>query len=205
MECGGSTPLCISLRRKRKLLCHAGLAAQPHTPSGQCRRPYGSAATYQKRPLFHSAKRLTYLCEALLDLAPRYGWKLEAWAVFPNHYHLVATSGETAVTLPRFIAHLHTITAREINARDKAPGRKVWFQYWDSHLTYMRSYLARLNYVHCNAVRHGLVREPARYVWCSAGWFERQAERPFCRTVMGIPSDRIKVVDDFIVDPADIR
>jgi putative transposase len=50
-----------------------------------------TAATYQKYPLFRSAKHLKYLCEALLDLAPRYGWKLEAWAVFPNHYHFVAT------------------------------------------------------------------------------------------------------------------
>jgi len=164
-----------------------------------------TAATYQKRPLFRSAKRLTYLCEALLDLAPRYGWKLETWAVFPNHYHLVATAQEKTPTLPRFLGHLHTITAKEINGQDQAPGRKVWFQYWDSLLTYTRSYLARLNYVHCNAVRHGLVRKPARYAWCSAGWFEREAERPFYQTVMAIRSDRVEVLDDFAVDPADIQ
>ncbi len=164
-----------------------------------------TAATYQKQPLFCSAKRLTYLCEALLHLAPRHGWKLEAWAVFPNHYHFVATSQQKAVTLPRFIGHLHTITAREINLQDEAPGRRVWFQYWDSHLTYPRSYLARLNYVHCNAVRHGLVRQPAHYAWSSPGWFEREAEKPFYQTVMRIRSDRVKVMDDFTVDPADIR
>jgi len=27
-------------------------------------------------------------------------------------------------------------------------GRTVWFQFWDTKLTYERSYLARLNYVH---------------------------------------------------------
>ena len=164
-----------------------------------------TGATYQKQPLFCSAKRLTYLCEALLDLAPGHGWKLEAWAVFPNHYHFVATSQEKAVTLPRFIGHLHTITAKEINCQDQTPGRKVWFQYWDSHLTYARSYLARLNYVHCNAVRHGLARQPGHYSWCSAGWFERVAEKPFYQTVMRIRSDRVKVMDDFTVDPADIE
>jgi putative transposase len=107
-----------------------------------------TAATYQRRPLFCSARRLTYLCDALLDLAPRYGWKLEAWAVFPNHYHFVATSQEKAATLKRFISHLHTVTAKGINGQDQTPRRRVWFQYWDSHLTYARSYLARLNYVH---------------------------------------------------------
>ncbi len=164
-----------------------------------------TAATYKKELRFSSAKRLSYLCGQLLRLAPLYGWKLEAWAVFPNHYHFVATSQQKADTLPRLISHLHTITAKEINIHDATPGRRVWFQYWDSHLTYLRSYLARLNYVHCNAVHHGLVRYPARYAWCSAGWFEREAERSFYRTVMGIRSDRVKVVDDFTVDAASIR
>ncbi len=180
----------------------------PHSPTHRLDRAGAymvTAATYQKQPLFWSAKRLTYLCEALLHLAPRHGWKLEAWAVFPNHYHFVATSQRKAVTLPRFIGHLHTVTAREINLQDEIPGRKVWFQYWDSHLTYPRSYLARLNYVHCNAVWHGLVRQPGQYAWCSAGWFEREAATPFYQTVMRLRSDRVKVVDDFTVDPADLQ
>jgi putative transposase len=163
-----------------------------------------TAATYQKQPFFRTAARLTFLCDSLLHLLPKYGWKLEAWAVFPNHYHFVAISQQKAVTLRKLIGHLHTITAKEINRKDKASGRKVWFQYWDSHLTYPRSYLARLNYVHCNAVRHGLVREPSQYAWCSAGWFEGEADRPFYQTVMRIRSDRVNVVDDFTVDPADI-
>lgn len=179
----------------------------PHSPTHRLESAGAymvTAATYQKQPLFRTSKRLTYLCEELLELAARYVWKLEAWAVFPNHYHFVATSQEKAVNLSRFLGHLHTVTGKEINRQDRTPGRKVWFQYWDSHLTYTRSYLARLNYVHCNAVRHGLVRQPAAYKWCSAGWFEREGERPFYKTVMGLRSDNVKVLDDFIVDPADI-
>jgi putative transposase len=164
-----------------------------------------TAATYRKQPLFCSTKRLTYLCETLLHLAPQHGWKLEAWAVFPNHYHFVGISQQKAVALPRFIGHLHTVTAKELNRLDETPRRRVWFQYWDSHLTYPRSYLARLNYVHCNAVRHGVVRLAPHYPWCSAGWFEREAERPFYQTVMRMRSDRINVMDDFVVDPADIE
>jgi len=164
-----------------------------------------TAATYRKEPLFRSAKRLTLLCEQLLDLGSKHGWRLEAWAVFPNHYHFVAIAEEKVATLPRLIGHLHTFTAKEINRQDETPGRKVWFQYWDSHLTYLRSYLARLNYVHCNAVKHGLVRRAALYPWCSAGWFEREAERPFYQTVTRMRSDRINVKDDFEVNPADIR
>ncbi len=164
-----------------------------------------TAATYQKQALFSSAKRLTYLCESLLRLAAQYEWKLQAWAVFPNHYHFVAVSPGKAVTLRRFIGHLHTVTAKEINRQDEVPGRRVWFQYWDSHLTYQRSYLTRLNYVHCNATRHGLVRQPEEYAWCSAAWFQREAEKPFHQTVTRIRSDRVRVVDDFTINPTDIQ
>ena len=164
-----------------------------------------TAGTYQKQPFFRSAKRLTYLCESLLNLAASRGWKLEAWAIFPNHYHFVATSQENAEKLRQFVGHLHYITAKQINGEDDAAGRKVWFQYWESKLTYQKSYFARLNYVHTNAVRHGLVCKAEQYEWCSAGWFHRKAERSFYETVMRIPSDRIKVMDEYVVEPGDTR
>ena len=164
-----------------------------------------TAATYEKLPIFRSRKRLAYLCEALLRLAAASLWRLQAWAVFPNHYHFIAIAPEGGKTLSTFVARLHRATATEINREDQSPGRRVWFQYWDSHLTFTKSYLARLNYVHTNAVRHGLVRRPEQYEWCSAGWFEREAGRPFYETVMNIRSDRVNVLDDFQVDAEDIR
>jgi REP element-mobilizing transposase RayT len=108
-----------------------------------------TGATYQKEPFFRSAARLTLLSEALLRLCKAYKWKLEARAVFPNHYHFITTA-KLAATLPRFISHLHTAMAAEINRHDDAPGPRVWLQYWGTQLTYQRSYLARLNYVHCS-------------------------------------------------------
>jgi len=161
-----------------------------------------TAGTYRKEPFFHSADRLTLLCNALLELADKYKWKLQAWAVLPNHYHFVALSPAGPETLRVLIRHLHSVTAREINRLDRAPGRKVWFEYWDTHLTYERSYFARLSYVHCNAVHHGLVRVPSAYLWCSAGWFEHRAKPSFYRTVMNFPCDTIKVPDNYQVDPS---
>ena len=179
----------------------------PHSPShrlGAAGAYIITAGTYQKQPFFRSGKRLAYLCESLLHIAASHEWKLEAWAVFPNHYHFVATSPHRASSLRQLIGHLHSNTAKEINREDKTPARKVWFQYWESKLTYQKSFLARLNYVHSNAVHHGLVRTPEQYEWCSAGWFSREAEKPFYATVMSTPSNGIRVLDDYLVEPADI-
>lgn len=164
-----------------------------------------TAGTYQKQPFFRGAEGLTHLCETLLTLAGQHGWKLQAWAVFPNHYHFVAISPESAATLAELISHMHAVTAKEINRKDGTPGRKVWFQYWDSRITYQRSYLARLNYVHANAVKHGLVQRPEQYAWCSAGWFERKAGRAFYETVMRMRSEGVRIKDDFAVRREDVE
>lgn len=180
----------------------------PHSPTHRLNAVGAymvTASTYQKQPLFHGHDRLGFLCETLLGLAVHYEWKLEAWAVFPNHYHFVAGSPEKSATLRRFIGHLHTLTAKKINEKDDAAGRKVWFQYWESRITFQRSYLARLNYVHANAVKHGLAQMPEEYPWCSAGWFRRKAEKPFYETVMRMRSNGINITDDFVVSKTDIE
>ncbi len=85
-----------------------------------------------------------------------------------------------------------------MNDLDGEPGRKVWFQYWDTLLSFERSFLARLNYVHNNPVKHGLVKIATRYPWCSASWFEQNADRSFYNTVMNFKTDRVNVRDDFM-------
>ena len=76
-------------------------------------------------------------------------------------------------------------------------GRRVWFQYHDTQLTFEKSYLARLKYVNENPVHHGIVLRATNYGWCSARWFEDHAERAFSRAVQALKIDRINVADEF--------
>jgi putative transposase len=173
----------------------------PHGPSHRFteRGTYMvTAATYGKQAIFSARSRLNLLCEMLMKLCLDNAWALQAWAVFPNHYHFIASS-DSPTNLSVTIRRLHSLTARAVNDRDHEIGRKVWFQYWDTLLTSQNSYLARLHYVHENAVHHGIVRRAANYPWCSAGWFERKATAAFRKNVFGIPCDRISVPDVFEV------
>lgn len=137
--------------------------------------------------------------QTLLSKAKEYGWQLEAWAVFSNHYHFVGHALESAATLKPFLTHLHAETAREVNQRDAVTKRQVWFNFWDTELTFEKSYLARLNYVHQNAVKHKLVPVANQYRWCSAAWFERTARLAQVKTIYSFKTDKIQVVDDFDV------
>lgn len=129
-----------------------------------------------------------------------YNWLAQAWAVFSNHYHFVAKSPVEATSLKSMIQRLHSQTSREVNKLDEAPGRQVWFQYWDTCLTFEKSYYARLNYVHNNPVKHGLVEIAENYPFCSAAWFKSQIEPGFRRKVESFRYDRLKIVDDFEPD-----
>jgi putative transposase len=156
-----------------------------------------TGATLHKEAVFAKAQKLSLLENELLSLSRIYGWQLEAWAVFANHYHFVGRSTDETQPLNDFLQHLHSNSARKLNRIDDASGRTVWHNFWDTKLTYERSYLARLNYVHQNAVRHGLVNKASNYEWCSASWFERSASPAVVRTIYNFKIDRLNVMDDF--------
>ena len=155
-----------------------------------------TGATVNKEHFFATAEKLSLVEEELLTLAKDYRWQLEAWAVFVNHYHFVGRSSEEG-SLKKFLQHLHSNTARKTNLLDDTAGRQVWYNFWDKKLTYERSYLARLNYVHQNAVKHGLVLVANQYPWCSASWFERTATPATIKTIYSFKVDQLKIDDDY--------
>jgi putative transposase len=121
----------------------------------------------------------------------------QTWSLFSNHYHIVLTSDQPTTSLQPMIREFHSVSARELNRLDGTRDRKVWFQYWDKHLTFERSYLARLNYVHQNAVHHGLVSLATSYRWCSASWFEERVSRAYAESVRRFQCDHLNVPEDF--------
>ena len=191
---------------------HSGRMARreipwPHAPVhrlGEAGTYFLTAATYRKEHFFRGRERLEVLHRGLLTVARDFGWTLEAWAVFSNHYHFVGHSPrgkETADSLREMIARLHEKTAKWVDKLDGTPGRKVWHNYRETKLTFEKSYFARLAYTHRNAVKHGLVPVANQYPWCSAAWFEREATDAQVKTIYSFGDKRISVHDDFDVSP----
>jgi len=171
----------------------------PHAPSHRVDHPGSymvTGATYQKVKFYDTREKLDLLETLLLTTCLEFEWELQAWAVFANHYHIIAHAPAEPMG-PQLFNKLHTCASRELNKLDGTPGRKVWFQYWDTHLTFEKSYLARLSYVHRNAVHHGMSQTPEAYPWCSANWFQQNSTNAFCKTVMTFPIDRVRVEDDY--------
>ncbi len=163
-----------------------------------------TCGTYKKAHYLNTPDRLCFFQSALFLFAEEFGWRLQAWAVLSNHYHFVAFSPGNPKSMGVMLSKLHTLSAAEINRQDHKEGRKVWCQYYDSHITYQTSFLARLRYVHQNPVHHGLVSNAESYPWCSASWLAQTASSSFVKTLQGFGTTRLNVRDDFdIAAPVD--
>lgn len=140
-----------------------------------------TARTVNREPVMQEASRRGEMLDALRFAAEQRHWSLVAWVVLNNHYHCILQApDDSARSLSSLIEAAHKYTSRRWNALDRTVGRKVWYQYRDTCLTHEASFLARLNYIHFNPVKHKLVPRPELYEFSSyrewrdrdAGWLE---------------------------------
>ncbi len=159
-----------------------------------------TCGTLHKVPQLTTPERLDAFQALLFEMAQKFGWRLQAWAVMSNHYHWVGLSPEgeaDAGSLKTMTARMHEVSTKRFNREDGAPGRRIWHNYWDSHITFETSYYARLKYVHDNPAHHGVVSHAANYPWCSRPWLERTANRAFVNQLDGFKTDQLDLPDDF--------
>ena len=158
-----------------------------------------TARAAEKRHLLAADAMKDWFQDKLHELAQEFGWKLEAWAVLSNHYHFVGHSPpdeEDGASLSAMVRKLHSLTTQELNQRENKPGRsRLWQNFRETHLTHQRSYLARLNYVHQNAVHHKLVVVGSDWKWCSAEAFRQAVSPAWLKTISSFKYDLIAEKD----------
>src|SRR5690348_11269553 len=86
-----------------------------------------TASTLHKQHYFNTPEKRDLLENRLLGLAKEYGWQLEAWAVFSNHYHFVARGRHDSRNLGELLHRLHGVSSHDLNQMDGLENRKVWF------------------------------------------------------------------------------
>ncbi|MBS0659516.1 MAG: transposase [Verrucomicrobia bacterium] len=181
----------------------AGTRDWPHAPPHRLAAAGVYLVTSRTRgriPHLASTARREAFQALLLASAHEAGWRLEAWAILSNHFHFIAHSPDgapSAASLRILVRKLHGLSTMRWNQEDGTPGRaRLWHNFRETHLTLQRGYLARLNYVHQNAVHHRLVRHAAEYPWCSAVAFREAVTPAWERTIEGFEFSRIADADE---------
>lgn len=150
------------LRLTRDRLAHG---FPPHSPPHPVRheRVYlVTAACYEHASHMSACLRREQLLNALLEELNSHNVEAQAWAILPNHYHLLVKPREFNA-LGRTLRLIHGRTSRQWNDEDHKSGRKVWYRFTDRVIRSERHYYTTLNYIHYNPVKHGLAKSP--YDW----------------------------------------
>jgi putative transposase len=114
----------------------------------------------------------------------------------PTHYHFIARSPENALSLKALVQGVHSINAKFVNRMDGIPGRKVWYNYWDSCIQSENSYCARMRYVMMNPIKHGLVHNPEDYPFSSYKYFLENSRPNFQKAVLSC-NENVQIEDDY--------
>jgi len=113
--------------------------------------------------VFSHHTEATEFVGTIADVKRFHGFRVLAWCLMGNHYHLVIRTRDTP--LWRSMARIQCRIARGHNRRRRVLGR-LWQSRYKARVVRDESYYRKLlAYVHLNPVAAGLVEDPAAYRW----------------------------------------
>ncbi|MEW6685441.1 MAG: transposase [Candidatus Edwardsbacteria bacterium] len=127
--------------------------------------------TYQNKFVLESDldKRLLY--EKVRKWFKDSGYKIFAWVILDNHYHLLFQTLKSS-DLPKVISKIHSGFSYEINKLENSEGRKIWQNYWDKCIRSRKDFWRHFNYIHHNPVKHKYVKRMDDYRFSSFSYWK---------------------------------
>jgi REP element-mobilizing transposase RayT len=120
----------------------------------------------ERSPIFKDNKDRQRFVDRLADLVGATGTKVYAWALIPNHFHLLLRSGASG--LPTFMRRLLTGYAITFNKRHNRSGHLFQNRYKSIICEEDPYFLELVRYIHLNPLRSRVVRtidELDAYPW----------------------------------------
>jgi REP element-mobilizing transposase RayT len=119
----------------------------------------------ERRPIFRSNRDREAFLQLLAEAVKRFGWRVTAWVLMTNHFHLVIQTPEA--NLSRGMQWLNGTYADWFNRRHERSGHLFQGRF-KSFIIEAETYSAEvLRYVVLNPVRAKMVARPEEYRWSS--------------------------------------
>ncbi|MDP8232076.1 MAG: hypothetical protein P9L91_05335 [Candidatus Zophobacter franzmannii] len=110
----------------------------------------------------------------------------------------MATAPEDARMLSELMHNFTRFTANWLSKHNIVKIKHQYFHnYWDTCITYERSYYCRLNYIWNNPVKHGYVESSEK--WRHGSYYHRfkMKDKESEEIMLNYPIDRVHIDDDF--------
>jgi putative transposase len=171
----------------RKKIVHYNLPHYAHSLTFSC---------YHHRPYFSKDRTCLWFVEALDQARNSLSYGLWAYVIMPEHVHLIVWPTLEKYDISEFLKSIKQSVSRKArlflkrnnpiainNMTVKQKDREV-FRFWqagpgyDLNLYRDDTLMEKIEYIHNNPVRRGLVKSTVEYPWSSARWYAGEKDAP---------------------------
>jgi putative transposase len=127
-----------------------------------------TAACYEHKTIIgDSPERMNTFEDELLNYIKRFTEKIYAWVILPNHYHLLVHT-EDILHLLKKLYQFHGRTSFYWNKENNQHGRRIWCNVLERTIKSDKHFMAAINYIHHNPIKHGYVKKWTEWPYSSA-------------------------------------
>ena len=157
-----------------------------------------TAGTFQKRPFLAGPQRMTTLLESLDFNCYKWKWRLVAFAILENHYHLVVqTPPGDKSRLAHIVQSAHSFSAYHFRRDDPSIRSRIWWNFWDTPIADLGSVRQHVNYLHQNPQFHGLTDRPEEYPFSSYSAYVQNDVAALRQWEADHPASGLEMIDSF--------
>jgi putative transposase len=109
---------------------------------------------------------LSSLVEVIHKTRLRLGFLFCGYVLMPDHWHALIWP-RYPLTISRVLQDIKSVSARRLNPGRRRRGPLWQHQFWDRFVRNAEEFSHRLDYMHYNPVKRGLVNRPEDWRWSS--------------------------------------
>ena len=159
---------------------------------GQGHLHFITCSCYRRLPLLRSVRARNLFVEILGEVRARYQFALVGLVVMPEHFHLLMSEpiSGTLSTAMQVLKQRVARKFRQKRRRRTSPAqlglwcgsrntglRSFWQRrFYDFNVWSRKKKIEKLNYMHMNPVKRGLVTHPKDWRWSSYASYQRQQD-----------------------------
>jgi putative transposase len=159
---------------------------------GQRHLHFIARSCYRRQPLFSTARKRDAFLKILDEVRTRYEFLLVGCVVMPEHTHLLISEPKigTPSTVMQVLKQRVSRTLRKTRRRrnpnqlklwqepPRKTGRSFWQRrFYDFNVWSRKKRIEKLNYMHMNPVKRGLVTNPKLWAWSSYRFYQTREKR----------------------------
>jgi putative transposase len=137
-----------------------------------------TCSCYRRLPLLGTARARDVFVEALGEVRGDYGFVLAGYVVMPEHVHLLI--GESLSGTPSTVMQSLKLRVSKRMRQAASDGAGIeaphfWYKrFHDFNVHYAAARREKVEYMHRNPVKRGLVEDPKDWVWSSYSAYSRR-------------------------------